>query len=122
MEEKDTNLEENNDQIKDEVVNDEANSLASEENKEAKSEKSEPLAEQKVVEHFEYNDDHLAKIESNRNDFLKFYKKQKGKDLIFPFYQLVATSKATLLPLLAKSPVSQTIPIPRLISTRSPFE
>ena len=49
MEEKDTNLEENNDQIKDEVVNDEANSLASEENKEAKSEKSEPLAEQKVV-------------------------------------------------------------------------
>ena len=76
MEEKDTNLEENNEQIKDEVVNDEEKSLASEENVEAKNEKSEPLVEQKVVEHFEYNDDHLAKIESNRNDFLKFYKKQ----------------------------------------------
>ena len=76
MEEKDTNIEESSEQIKDEVVNDEEKSLTSEENIEAKNEKSEPLVEQKVVEHFEYNDDHLAKIESNRNDFLKFYKKQ----------------------------------------------
>ena len=62
MEEKDTNLEESSEQIKDEVVNDEEKSLASEENSDVKNEKSEPLVEQKVVEHFEYNDDHLAKI------------------------------------------------------------
>ena len=43
MEEKDTNLEESSEQIKDEVVNDEAKSLASEENSDVKNEKSEPL-------------------------------------------------------------------------------